>query len=243
MGFEISALERLQCLPDGPVEGSTAGRNQLPVGHLPEPLVHEVEPVADLAQDLPPDQLLQGIRGFALAKPGGSLDQIKVEVPPGHGGDGHDLANPVAEPRQAPGDKIPDPAGQGEPHARLGRLVRQRPHRLDDHERVPPAQLPHLVGQVVEGRGRRIRLGGRPDQHAGLELGQGREADASPRPLSLHVLQHPARNGPFGQLVVPHGDRQKDARSLQAASEVEKQAGTHLVGPVEVFQHQQERPP
>jgi hypothetical protein len=89
------------------VEDPPPGREQPTAGDLPDPLVREVEALADFVQHPPPDELLEATGDGAVVQDGGPLQQGEVELTADERGHGDQLPRDRREAVQTPADDVP----------------------------------------------------------------------------------------------------------------------------------------
>ena len=225
---------------DGSVKQDPARRQQLSVGHVADAVVHEVEPIADMLEHLAANQFLHGLRRLVLVGPGRLQEQRERELPSDNGRHGRQLAARGAETLEPSGDH-PSYAIRHGQERRLGRpTFRQRPERLDHHERVPLAQGPDLGGNPRENgcalTGAEESLDQRPRVLAGeRDERQPRQAFAI-----LELLQHPAQGRQVGQLFGASRHAEKHRLIGNPAPDECEQPEAHVVGPVHVLEQEQQ---
>ena len=210
---------------------------QLLDGNFPDPVVAELEPLLRTAQHAEANQLFHALRGVALRQGSGPLDERKVESAPDHRRNVDEAAPPFGEAIQPPADKGPDSGGERQPRGAADRssLVK-RMHHLDHDERIAITPAPCLLGQLLE-----QRLGdprGREQTHEGGSVGAGERRHRHPLQLSISVelVQRPAEERAVRELLLPDGGERQERDRAQAPAEEREQADAHLIGPVEIFQ-------
>ncbi len=110
--------------------------------------MREVEPLADLVEHAPADELLHRRRRLALVERRRPLEHVELELTADHGGDRRQLAGALPEPAEAARDDLAHALGQGHGRRRGDPALVKGPDRLDDDERIAVAHGPGVLGHL-----------------------------------------------------------------------------------------------
>jgi hypothetical protein len=232
--------ELLDGRDDGGMQRAAMGRQQREVGDLPDPVVGEIEALARRVQHPPPDQLLETLGGVMVGEAGRAVKELELELAPDDGGHARQLAPARTEAVETAGNHIAHPTRQRQAGRTPERLaLADCPHGLDHDERIPSARLPHLLGQLRPG-GRRARSSEEPDQRQRLVASEPRQHQTGEPPV-LQLVERAAKDRAVGHLLLANADRDQDWRLVEAATEEREEPEAHLVRPVDVLEHEDER--
>lgn len=160
---ERSLVQRLQRLAERRVQGLPAGSEKTGLRDPANPVMPEIEPLADPVEHAMPDELLQPLGSVRARKPARALDQREVERTIGHRGDRSKLTGGSAQALQPSEDELAHGARNGPGAHRAGdHALLDPPHRLHGDERIPLAAPPDLRGEPRD----RPLVGARPGEHA-----------------------------------------------------------------------------
>src|SRR5262249_44036773 len=105
---QVVGMHRFDRLADPPVEELPPGRKELAVHHGADPVVREVEALANALEHAPPDQLLDSLRGHLLGQPTRALQKSEFELPADDRGYRGELTSALADPLQPARNEILD---------------------------------------------------------------------------------------------------------------------------------------
>lgn len=149
---QVVAVQRLQRVADGGMEDSALGWQQALVSHEPDPVVAEVQPIADGVQDAAPDQLLDGISGLALAEAARAREKGEGKVTADGGRDGDAVSGKLGQTLQSLGDHLLNTAAWARLlRPGLGRVLLEAPDGFHDDERISLAEGPDLALELIPG--------------------------------------------------------------------------------------------
>ncbi|PYM92441.1 MAG: hypothetical protein DME04_15490 [Candidatus Rokuibacteriota bacterium] len=141
----------LQRLGDPPMEQLAAGRQDACVGDVANPVVGEVEALAQTMEDAPAHHLLDTGRRIVLGEPGNPMQQRELELAPDHGGHAGERVPAFGQALEPPADEVAHPFGK-RPTARAAdrRALRICPRGLHRNERVALARRPRLLAEPLD---------------------------------------------------------------------------------------------
>jgi hypothetical protein len=204
-------------------------------GLVVEGLAHErvaegevVDPVGVLAHDARPQGLLERRQQLLPRPPGHRRERAQPELAAEDGGGGERLHGVGREPREAPRDEVLDAGGQAR---RLLRRLGEAAQHLLDEERVAGGAFLQRAGEC-----------GVADEDGGLGLAEPRERDPLHDLLAAEVGQQPHGRAAEVGLGVAQGHQHQQRRAVQAADDMTEQQQRRLPGPLEVLDHEQQRP-
>ena len=211
---------------------------------LADPVVAELQPLPGAAQHPVADQLFDALGGLALGQVRRPLDEREVELAPDHRGGRDQTPAPLGEALQALPDEGPHSGRQGQ--ARAPDTV--APSRSACITSTTTKALPSLARHASSASRRpgRRELPGAQAPERGRWCRRGRAAPRTLRsswPLSSsssRVWRRSALSASSSSRTV--AERQERDR-MQAPAEEREQADAHLISPVEILQHDDERVP
>ena len=156
----IGGVEILEGLRHQDVQPFPPRMDELVVHDLANPLVGEVELLAEALQHAPAHQLLHSLGGVPFVEPGRPLEERELELAADDGGHRCEVPASVAQAFQTAGHDAADALGKRERRRReRGDALLDRPDGLDHQKGVARARAPDLRIQPGIGAG-----GGRADQ-------------------------------------------------------------------------------
>ena len=189
--------------------------------------------------------LFERLEQLLAGQLGQSVEHLDRERPADRGRHRHHAAGRRRQPRQAPLDRLPDAVGdaergEGSQAAPLGPVDRIRVDQvaqdLLDEERVA---FGLAVKRVREMRRRRAPEPA-GDHRRNLPAVQAPEPQPLDRALAMQVRQHGRQR--LAKLRLAVGADDQHALRLDRAHDVREEQGCRLVRPVQVLQHQHDRP-
>ena len=238
----ISRVKRFENPGHERMEGLAVRLENPVVGDLTNPLVGEVEPLAEAVQYAPPHQLFHTLGAIALVEPGHVLKERKVEPPADDGSQRYEMATLGAETLQTPGDDSPNPLGEGQHRRAGGRgAFMKRPDRLDHHEGIPLAGVPDLLVHPPGRDGPEGGFGQEADQGDRVRACERCERELNEMRLAAQLVEHAPQDRRAGDLVVSHRQRQQDPRGPNPAGQERHEPPARLVSPVRVLQQDDDR--
>jgi len=236
-------VQYLQRVAHGGVERPSPGLEQPVVHDAADPLVGEVEAVADRVHDPTPHEFLQTLRRLRRRDPGALLEQREAEVSTDDGSHRGQAAGRLGEALQAGGNEVPDTAGHHHGcRAVASDTVDELADRLDDHERVALARPPDLSTHTLDRRLGRASPQECADQFHGVDLRKRRETEPDQTSVALHLVERLAERSRFDQLLLAHASDEENGTLADAAANEREEPKTHLVRPVQIVQDEEEAP-
>src|SRR5438093_686958 len=80
--FQVSGVQSFEGARDAAMQELASRRQELGVYDLADPVVGEVKALPGAAENPPPDQLFDPVRGFPVGELGGSLEEAELEFAP-----------------------------------------------------------------------------------------------------------------------------------------------------------------
>ncbi len=244
----IGGIHGLQGLPHAAVQTHPAGRRQVLIHHLADQRVGEApaaEPTGDRTDDPGRLRLLQQPKQPLAVQAANRLQHAQPEIAADHGGDLQDPPAALGQAAEPLGDDRLDPLRQAcrQRRARLARaepaLAGEQADDLGDEERVAVGLLVYRRRQPR----RWLHPGDQRDKARHLALVQPAKQQPAAALPPGQVSQRRQQRMLRTQLAVPVNAHYQQARIFQLAARKPQQGQRRRVGPVQVIQYQQQRPP
>ena len=223
------------------------GREQPAIRDLADPIVGEVQLVSHGLEHVVADHLLDRLRRVALVHPAGGLEEREVEPAPDDRGHGGHLLTARTEPVEAPDNEIADARGQGQRARCLASatplaVLIERANRLHGDEGIALAHRPDLRLRPAPPSGRRSRRARAPARAARCRVVT--VVRAPPACPGTREIGPPRCAGPSRRRQARFFARGRDQECRprrNAATHEGQEPETHLVGPVQILQHEHQR--
>ena len=237
----VAVVKFLDCLAHGCVQHTALRRHQLLISDAAYPVVTEIDPLAFGGQDVASHQLLDSDRRVHLADLSGARQQREGEVPADCSGYRHQAFRQVGQAFQSRRHKIPYQARLALPYGRA--VVLQRPHGLDNNERVTFARRPNIPGSVCGLRTSPARWQQRLDQCHGGRLRKRAQRDFVKLLVDPQFLERLRKHRCIHQLFGPHTPHDEDRQTMNSPAEEGEKARAQAVAPMQVLENEDGRLP
>ncbi len=190
------------------------------------------------------DELLHALGGLSLGHVRGPLDQREVELATDHGRHRHEAPPPVGEALQAMLHELMNSRRQGESLGqRDGLALAERMHHFDHHEGVAIADPPCVLGEVRDQLVGKPGRSERPNEGAGVGARQGGHGQSCQLASLVELVQRLSEEIDVRQLLLADRGHHQERDLVEPPPEEGQEADAHLVGPVDVLQHDDQRLP
>ena len=224
------------------VQSPAIGGQQSFAGDLADPLVREVEPLADHVKDPAGHELVDALGGVRRAQFRRPLQEREVELPADDAGHRRQTPAALGEPLEPAADELAHPRRRQHfafdvhaVHALEGA------HRLQHHERVALAGAPDFLAESLEGGLLGSRPHQRPDESHRLGLGEGAQGRREEPWLAPELGNRSSQDGHVHDLLHAEGADDEHRPVDHAPAEEHEEPKRHLVRPVQILQNDHER--